>query len=91
MKRLSFLVNVYYMCKQIHGKNCKTVMLSHLLLYVCTCIKKNWMCFLPKKDCSWNKYTPRIDTANASNESKSRKKKPFQKNGSDVNSIFIQK
>lgn len=25
MKRLSFLVNVYYMCKQIHGKNCKTV------------------------------------------------------------------
>lgn len=49
MKRLSFLVNVYYMCKQIHGKNCKTVMLSHLLLYVCTCIKKNWKCFLPKK------------------------------------------
>lgn len=43
------LVNVYYMCKQIHGKNCKTVMLSHLLLYVCTCIKKNWKCFLPKK------------------------------------------
>lgn len=92
MKRLSFLVNVYYMCKQIHGKNCKTVMLSHLLLYVCTCIKKKLkVLFAKKKDCTWNKYTPRIDTANASNESKSRKKKLFQKNGSDVNSIFIQK
>lgn len=32
MKRLSFLVNVYYMCKQIHGKNCKTVIsLVHVL------------------------------------------------------------
>lgn len=35
MKRLSFLVNVYYMCKQIHGKNCKTVIsLNSLRLYM---------------------------------------------------------
>lgn len=39
--KLSYIKKTYYMCKQIHGKNCKTVMLSHLLLYVCTCIKKN--------------------------------------------------
>lgn len=78
------------MCKQIHGKNCKTVIsLITLRLYMYQ--EKLNVLFAKKKDCTWNKYTPRIDTANASNESKSRKKKLFQKNGSDVNSIFIQK
>lgn len=78
------------MCKQIHGKNCKTV-ISLITLRLYMYYEKLKVLFAKKKDCTWNKYTPRIDTANASNESKSRKKKPFQKNGSDVNSIFIQK
>lgn len=91
MKRLSFLVNVYYMCKQIHGKNCKTVISLITYSTFVHVLRKIECAFSQKKDCTWNKYTPRIDTANASNESKSRKKKLFQKNGSDVNSIFIQK
>lgn len=78
------------MCKQIHGKNCKTV-ISLITLRLYMYYEKLKVLFAKKKDCTWNKYTPRIDTANASNESKSRKKKLFQKNGSDVNSIFIQK
>lgn len=78
------------MCKQIHGKNCKTV-ISLITLRLYMYYEKLKVLFAKKKDCTWNKYTPRIDTANASNESKSRKKKLFQKNGSDVNSISIQK
>lgn len=72
----------------------KIVKLKCYLTYYSTFVhvlRKIECAFCQKKDCTWNKYTPRIDTANASNESKSRKKKPFQKNGSDVNSIFIQK
>lgn len=79
------------MCKQIHGKNCKTVVSLITYSTFVHVLRKIESAFCQKKDCTWNKYTPRIDTANASNESKSRKKKLFQKNGSDVNSIFIQK
>lgn len=91
MKRLSFLVNVYYMCKQIHGKNCKTVISLITYSTFVHVLRKIECAFCQKKIALGTNILHEQTQPTHPMKANREKKKPFQKNGSDVNSIFIQK